>query len=121
MVIEGAVATTTVRLAVLLGDPAAGVCVLVAPEVVLLLPPRLVLVTTKVTVQAVFVPIEIPLKLTEVAPTTKDDGVVPVQVPPTVVEATLMLTNVSLSDTLLNAVVPFGLLMFRVTVEVAPA
>src|ERR1019366_574146 len=84
----------TVRVAVLLAVPAVGVCVVVKPDVVLLLPPMVLLVTLKVTVQLP-AGIVIPVKLRAVAPTLKEDGVVPAQVPPTAPATALMLARVS--------------------------
>src|SRR5260221_148380 len=71
----------TVRVAVLVPDPAVGVCVVVTPEVELVLPPACVLVTLKVTVQLPLAGILIPEKLSAVAPDVKVLGVVPVQEP----------------------------------------
>src|ERR1022692_1937615 len=85
----------TVRVAVLLTVPAVGVCVVVTPDVVLLLPPMVLLVTLKVTVQLLPAGIVIPVKLSAVAPTPKEDGVVPPQVPPTAPPTALMLASVS--------------------------
>jgi hypothetical protein len=80
---------------VLLAAPAAGVCVVVTPEVVLGFPPTVLLVTLKVTVQLPFAGIAIPVKLSAVAPAARLFGVVPEQVPPTAPPSALMLTSVS--------------------------
>src|ERR1017187_8650049 len=81
----------------LLTDPAVDVCVVATPEVWLLLPPKLALVTVKVTVQLPLVGIKIPVKLRAVWPPLKEVGVVPVQVPPTDPAAVLMLDSVSVN------------------------
>src|ERR1035441_10534186 len=88
----------TVRVAVLLAVPAVGVCVVVTPEVVLLLPPIVLLVTLKVTVHVrLLAGIVIPVQLTEVAPALSVPGVVPEQVPPTLPPTALMPTSVSVN------------------------
>src|SRR5258708_2547858 len=86
---------STVRMAVLLAEPADGVWVVVTPDVVLGFPPTVLLVTLKVTVQLLLAGIVIPLKLRAVAPTLRVPGVVPVQVPPTAPPTALMLDRVS--------------------------
>src|SRR5260370_124813 len=53
----------TVRVAILLGEPADGVCVVVTPDVALGFPPTVLLVTLKVTVQLLLAGIVIPVKL----------------------------------------------------------
>ena len=88
-------AATTVRVAVLLAEPAAGVWVVVTPELVLLLPPSVLLVTLKVTVQLPLAGMVIPEKLSDVWPAVNEVGIVPAQVPPTAPAAALMLTSVS--------------------------
>src|SRR5258708_2564727 len=88
---------STVRIAVLLAEPTDGVCVVVTPDVVLGFPPTVLLVTLKVTVQLLLAGIVMPLKLRAVAPALKEDGVVPVQVPPTAPPTALMLDNVSVN------------------------
>src|SRR5260370_1456783 len=50
----------TGRVAVLMGEPAEGVCVVVTPDVVLGFPPTVLLVTLKVTVQLLLAGIVIP-------------------------------------------------------------
>src|SRR5260370_912680 len=87
----------TVRVAVLLGEPADGVCVVVTPDVVLGFPPTVLLVTLKVTVQLPLAGIVIPVKLRAVAPGLKVDGVVPTQVPPTAPPTALILDSVSVN------------------------
>src|SRR5258708_26495270 len=87
-------AANTVRVAVLLPDPAVGVCVVVTPEVELLLPPTFVLVTLKITVQLLLAGMVIPEKLSAVAPAVKVAGVVPAQVPVTDPPAALIFTRV---------------------------
>src|SRR5258708_6679155 len=72
----------TVRVAALQAEPADGVCVVVTPDVVLGFPPTLLLVTLKVTVQLLLAGIVMPVMLRAVAPPLKEEGVVPVQVPP---------------------------------------
>src|SRR5258708_38723531 len=86
-----------VKTAVLLGDRAEGVCVVVTPDVVLGFPPTVLLVTLKVTVQLLLAGIVMPVKLRAVAPALKEDGVVPVQVPPTAPPTALMLDSVSVN------------------------
>ena len=111
-------AATTVRVAVLLAVPA-GVWVVVTPEVVLLLPPRALLVTLKVTVQLPLAGIVMPVKLSDVWLAVNEDGVVPAQVPPTAPATALMLTSVSVNAPLVKAE---ALLLdrVRVTREVPP-
>jgi len=87
----------TVRVAVLLGEPGEGVCVVVTPDVVLGFPPTVLLVTLKVTVQLLLAGIVIPLKLRAVAPAPRVAGVVPVQVPPTAPPTALMLDSESVN------------------------
>ena len=109
----------TVRVAVLLAAPAVGVCVVVTPEVVLGLPPEVLLVTLNVTVQLPALGILIPVKLIEVWPAVNVPGAVPVQVPPTAPPTALIFTRVSetappdRADALLFVNV-------RVTVELPP-
>jgi hypothetical protein len=93
----GVASAVTVRVAVLLAAPAAGVCVVVTPEVVLGFPPTVLLVTLKITVQLPFAGIAIPVKLSAVAPAGRVFGVVPTQVPPTAPPSALMLTSVSVN------------------------
>src|ERR1035441_8947283 len=88
-------AARTVRVAVLLAVPATGVCVVVTPDVVLVLQPIVLLVTLNVTVQLLLAGIVIPVKLSAVAPAIKEEGVVPVQVPPTAPATALILARVS--------------------------
>src|SRR5216684_2954792 len=110
---------STVRVAVLLAAPAVGVWVVVTPEAWLLLPPAVLLVTLKVTVQLPLAGIAIPVKLSAVAPALRVPGVVPVQVPPTAPPTALMFTSVSVNAPPVRAVA----LLFdrvRVTNEVPP-
>src|SRR5258706_454173 len=88
-------AARTVRVGVLVPDPAAAVCVVVRREVVLFFPPTFVLVTEIFTVQLPLAEILMPGKLRAVPPAEKVLGVVPVQVPPTAPPAALMLTRLS--------------------------
>ena len=108
----------TVRVAVLLAVPAVGVCAVVTPEVVLLLPPSVLLVTVKVTVQ-LGEGIVIPVKLRAVAPASKEDGVVPPQVPPTAPATALMLVRVSVNAPPDKAI-PLLFDRVRVTRELPP-
>src|ERR1035438_6517796 len=89
-------AANTVRLALLLAVPV-GVCVVVTPDVLLGRTPAVLLVTLKVTVQLLPDGIAIPVKLRAVAPALKEEGVVPVQVPPTAPPTALMLASVSVN------------------------
>src|SRR5258708_26656910 len=82
-------------MAVLLAEPADGVCVVVTPDVVLGFAPAVLLVTLKVTVQLLLAGIVMPVKLSAVAPALKDDGVVPVQVAPTAPRPPPMLHSIS--------------------------
>ena len=91
----GVASAVTVSVAVLLAAPAAGVCVVVTPEVVLGFPPTVLLVTLKVTVQLPLAGMVIPEKLSDVWPAVNEVGIVPAQVPPTAPAAALMLTSVS--------------------------
>src|SRR5258708_6663449 len=88
---------STVKVAVLLAEPADGVCVVVTPDVVLGFAPTVLLVTLKVTVQLLLAGIVMPVKLRTVAPALRVEGVVPVQVPPTAPPTALMLDNVSVN------------------------
>src|SRR5258708_36061772 len=88
---------STVKIAVLLAEPADGVCVVGRPDVVLGFPPSVLLVTLKVTVQLLLAGIVMPVKLKAVAPALKEDGVVPTQVPPTAPPTALMLDRVSVN------------------------
>src|ERR1039457_5799978 len=89
-------AANTVRLALLLAVPV-GVCVVVTPDVLVGRTPAVLLVTLKVTVQLLLAGIVIPVKLRAVAPALKEEGVVPVQVPPTAPPTALMLASVSVN------------------------
>jgi hypothetical protein len=89
-------AANTVRVALLLAVPV-GVCVVVTPEVLLGWTPGVLLVTLNVTVQPLLAGIVIPVKLSAVAPALNEEGVVPVQVPPTAPPAALMLASVSVN------------------------
>src|SRR5438105_3118084 len=112
-------AASTVKVAVLLPDPAVGVCVVVTPEVALLLPPACVLVTLKVTVQLPLAGMLMPVKLSEVAPADNVLGVVPVHVPPTAPPAALIFTRVSVNAPPVRAVA-LVLVIVAVTVDVPP-
>src|SRR5216684_595793 len=112
-------AANTVSVAVLLCAPAVGVCVVVTPEVWLLLPPGVLLMTLKVTVQLLLAGIAIPVKLRAVAPALRVLGVVPTQVPPTAPPTALMFTSVSVNAPPLRAVA-LVLDRVRVTNEVPP-
>ncbi len=112
-------AARTVTVAVLLAVPAVGVCVVFTPEVVLCCAPAVALVTLNVTVQLPLAGMVMPLKLNAVAPAVKDDGVVPVQVPPTEPPEALMCTNESVNAPPVMAVA-LALVNVRVTVEVPP-
>jgi len=110
----------TVRLAVLLADPAVGVCVVVTPDVVLGLDPALLLVTLKVTVQLPDGAIAIPMKLRAVVPAVRLVGLAGGQVPPTGPPAADIFTSVSVNAPPVNA----EALLFdnvSVTVEAPPA
>lgn len=99
-------AAPTVKVAVLLTGPAAGNCVLVTPLAVLGNAPVVVLVTITVTVQPPAGRLGTVRfsALTPVAPTTRTGLLVtPVQVPPIMVEATLMLVSVSVKLALVSA------------------
>jgi hypothetical protein len=112
-------AANTVNVAVLLAEPADGVCVVVTPEVVLGLLPGVLLVTLKVTVQLPLAGIVMPEKLRAVAPATREFGAVPTQVPPTAPPAALIFESVSVNA----APVRLGALLFdsvRVTSELPP-
>jgi len=117
--IVGAASAVTVRSAVLLAVPAVGVCVVFTPEVVLGLVPVVVLVTLNVTVQLPLAGMVIALKLSEVAPAVKLDGLVPTQVPPTAPPSAVIFESVSVNAPPLRAIV----LLFvkvRVTTELPP-
>src|SRR5271165_2622150 len=109
----------TVRVAVLLAAPATGVCVLVTPEVVLGLPPAVLLVTLKITVQLLLAGMVIPVKLSAVAPAAKVFGVVPAQLPVTAPPAALMFVSVSVNAPPVRAEA-LPLASVRVTTEFAP-
>jgi hypothetical protein len=110
---------STVRVAVLLAAPAVVVWVVVTPEVELFCVPAVVLVTLNVTVQLPLAGIVMPVKLRDVWPDVKLDGVVPLHVPPTDPPAALMLTSVSVKA---PPVSPEELLFanVNVTVEIPP-
>jgi hypothetical protein len=115
LAIVGAARAVTVRVAVLLGEPTV-VCEVVTPEVVLGLPPTLLLVTPKVTVQPP-AGIVIPEKVRAVWPEVND--VAAPQVPPTAPPTALILTSVSVKE----APVRLDAFVFpnvRVTVDVPP-
>src|SRR5712692_3733702 len=112
-------AATTVSVAVLLCAPAVGVWVVVTPEVWLLLPPSVLLVTLKVTVQLPLAGIAMPVKLSAVAPALRVLGVVPTQVPPTTPPTALMFTSVSVNAPPVRAEALL-LVRVRVTTDVPP-
>lgn len=120
MEIVGVTRLVTVRLAVLLAEPAVGVWVVVTPEVLLGLGPTVLLVTLKVTLQLLFDGMVMPLKVSAVAPAVSVDGLVPAQLPPTAPPAAVMFTSVSLKDAFVSAVVVLLLERVRVTVELPP-
>lgn len=109
----------TVRLTGPAPAPALGVCVVVTPLTLLGLLPRLVLVTWIVTLQPPGAKLGT-VRLSAVAPTASAGLLVtPAQVPPMVVEATLMLTSVSLKFALLRMPV-FALPRLNVIVLMSP-
>src|ERR1035441_7492120 len=112
-------AASTVRFAVLLTEPAEGVCVVVTPDVLLGWTPGVLLVTLKITVQLALVGILIPVKLRAVWPPLKEVGVVPVQVPVTDPAAVLMLVSVSVNAPPVRAEALL-LVSVNVTTEVPP-
>lgn len=103
----------------MLGDPAAGTCVVVTPEVVLGFVPMLLLVTLNMTVQVALLGMVIPLKLRAVAPAATVVGVVPTQVPLTGPPAADIFTSVSVNAPPVSAM---GLVFpnVKVTVELPP-
>ena len=109
----------TVRLAVLLAAPAAGVCVVVTPDVVFGWTPAVLLVTLKTTVQELLAGIVIPLKLKAVAFAANVFGVVPTQVPVTLPPTALIFASVSVKAPLVKFVA-LTLLNVNVTVLVPP-
>src|SRR5476649_1543034 len=112
----------TVRFTV--GDtaPAAGVCVVVTPEVVLGCTPGVVPVTTIVMVQLPPAGIVIAVKLNAVAPLASAAGKVPTQVPPTACAPdTDMLVSVSVKAAPVTAANAFGLVTVKVSVDGPPA
>ncbi len=109
----------TVKLAVLLGGPAAGVCVVVTPEVVFGLVPCVLLVTAKVTVQEPLAGIVMPLKLKAVAPAPSTFEDAPVQVPPAAPPTALILVSMSVKLALVR-LLAFGFISVSVTVELPP-
>jgi hypothetical protein len=117
--IVGAASAVTVRSAVLLAVPAVGVCVVFTPEVVLGFAPVVVLVTLNVTVQLPLAGMVIALKLSEVAPAVKLDGLVPTQVPPTAPPTALIFASVSVNAPPVSAKVSL-FVKVNVTVEDPP-
>ena len=101
----------------LLAVPAVGVCVVVTPDVVFGLPPVWLLVTLKVTVQLPDAGIPMPVKLNAVWPAVNDEGVVPVQVPPTAPATALIFVSVSVNAPPVSADALL-LVSVRVTTEV---
>jgi hypothetical protein len=90
------------------------------PEVALFCEPAAPPVTLNVTVQLPLAGIVMPVKLRDVWPDVKLDGVVPLHVPPTDPPAALMFTSVSVKAPPVSAVeLPFA--NVNVTVEVPPA
>src|SRR5260221_4085564 len=112
----------TVRFTVGETAPAAGVCVVVTPEVVLGCTPGVRLVTTIVMVQLPPAGIVIAVKLSAVAPLASAAGVVPAQVPPTACAPdTDMLGRVSVKAAPVTAANAFGLGSVKVSVDGLPA
>jgi|ERR1051326_6825462 hypothetical protein len=114
-------AMVTVRVAVLLPDPAVGVSVVVTPEVELGLTPTCELVTLNITVQLPPGPagMLIPVKLSAVAPAGRLFGVVPVQVPLTEPPDALMLLRESVNAPPERAI-EFPFVIVTVTTDVPP-
>lgn len=109
----------TVNVAMLLGLPAVGVCVVVRPEVWLVFVPGVSLVTANVTVQLPLAGMVMPLKLTAVAPALSMPGVVPVQVPPTAPPTAVILVSVSVNEAPVSGMVCV-FVSVSVTVELSP-
>ena len=110
---------STLRVATGEAAPATGLSVAVAPEVWLLLEPATLLVSGTVTVQLLPAAMLGMVRFSEVAPTMSEGlAVVPAQVPPMVVPATVMLTRGSVKLTLVTGM-PLVLLRVKVTVLVA--
>jgi hypothetical protein len=107
------VGAPTSNVALLLAVPAVGVCVVVTPEVTLGSEPTVELVTLNVTVQLPLAGMVIPLKLSDVAPALKVDGVVPTQVPPTAPPSALIFASVSVNA---PPVIAVALVFFKVSV-----
>ena len=103
----------------LLTDPAAGVWVVVTPDVAFGCTPRTLLVTANATVQFPLAGIVIPVNDSAVAPAVKLAGVVPTHVPPTAPPTALMLTRVSVNAAPVSAM-EFGFVNVSVTVELPP-
>jgi hypothetical protein len=115
----GVASAVTVKVAVLLAVPAAGVCVEVTPEVVFGWPPTVLLVTLKITVQLLLAGIVIPVKLSAVAPAARVFGAVPTQVPVTAPPRALMFASVSVNAPPVSAeAFPFD--SVNVTTELPP-
>jgi hypothetical protein len=91
----------------------------VTPEVMLLFVPAVELVTPKVTVQELLAGMVMPLKLSDVAPAVRVEGVVPAQVPPTEPPDAVMELSVSVNAPPVSALV-LELERVNVTVDVAP-
>ena len=108
---------STVRVAVLLPAPATGVWMVATPDVVLGLPPTVLLVTPKVTVQLPPPGMVIPEKVKEVWPAVK---LVPAaQLPPTTPPTALIFARVSVNVAPVRAdALPFD--SVKVTVELPP-
>ena len=120
MVTLGAGRLLTVRVAVLLAAPAVAVWVVVTPDVVFGLPPSVLLVTLKVTVQLPTDGMVIPVKLSAVAPALNVLGVVPTHVPPTAPPTAFMFVSVSVNAAPVRVVVVLLFESVRVTVELPP-
>ena len=112
-------AASTVRFTDALGEPAVGVCVVVTPDVALGWTPGVLLVTLKITVQLPFAGIEMPVKLSAVAPAVNVPGAAP-QLPVTAPATALMLARVSDTAPPLNGVETLLFDSVRVTTEVPP-
>ena len=110
---------TTVRVAGVLELPVRA-SLLDTPDAVFVNAPGTVLVTVNVTVQLAPAGIVMPEKLRFVAPALKAAGVVPVQLPPTVPPAALMLTSVSVNAAPVRLMPELGAVSVSVTTEVPP-
>src|SRR5438270_355891 len=111
----------TSSVAVLLGLPAVGVCVVVTPEVVFDWTPAVLLVTAKVTLQLPPAGMVMPLKLRLLAPALKLLGVIAPQVLVTAPPLALIFASVSVKEAFVSAIEALLLESKSVTVEVPPA